>query len=238
MSDVDWTAIMAGFAREFRPEEIGISTSSKGGRPYVDARSIDERLDDVVGPENWHITYRVVDPAAYAVECTLTVHGISKSDVGYSNNPAGTLDKSGRVLESEPLKAAYSDALKRAAVHWGIGRYLYPYASKRQREGGEPEHDERPSGRPNPPATPAVQPPANHGGMVAQDGDFGADNSQNPSTEQQWKKMWAIHKRLEEAGIEHPRVPAKEPYLSKWSYEQGEAYIVRLDSAKKAAGIA
>jgi hypothetical protein len=43
------------------------------------------------------------------VKCRLTVLGVSKEDVG----------------EGDSLKAAFSDALKRAAVKFGVGRYLY-----------------------------------------------------------------------------------------------------------------
>ncbi len=43
---------------------------------------------------------------------TLTVHGVSKSDVGTAS-------------QWEASKGCASDALKRAAVHFGIGRYLY-----------------------------------------------------------------------------------------------------------------
>jgi len=46
------------------------------------------------------------------VECTLTILGISHADVGTPS-------------QSEELKGAYSDALKRAAVKFGIGSYLY-----------------------------------------------------------------------------------------------------------------
>ena len=46
-----------------------------------------------------------------------------------------------KVGNEEPLKAAYSDASKRvASAQWGIGRYLYPYASKAPREGID-EHE-------------------------------------------------------------------------------------------------
>jgi hypothetical protein len=43
---------------------------------------------------------------------TITIHGISKSDVGDASNFEGN-------------KGCVSDALKRAAVQWGVGRYLY-----------------------------------------------------------------------------------------------------------------
>jgi len=43
------------------------------------------------------------------VECTLTVLGVSKVDVGFG----------------EDAKAAFSDAFKRVGVKFGIARYLY-----------------------------------------------------------------------------------------------------------------
>ena len=82
---------------------------------YIDARQVFSRLDELFGPDGWQTGYRVLDTASGALECTLTVGGISKSDVGYPN----------RSGDEEPLKAAYSDATKRAAVQWGIGRWLY-----------------------------------------------------------------------------------------------------------------
>ncbi|WP_018465297.1 Rad52/Rad22 family DNA repair protein [Calidithermus timidus] len=79
--------------------------------PYIDARSVLERLDEAVGPEGWQDTYEVLvaREGSFAVRCRLSVLGVSKEDVG----------------EGESLKAAFSDALKRAAVKFGVGRYLY-----------------------------------------------------------------------------------------------------------------
>ncbi|PID87047.1 MAG: hypothetical protein CSB13_01385 [Chloroflexi bacterium] len=78
-----------------------------------------ERLDSVVSPVNWSDSYRVVEIGNQAaVECTLTVCGVSKTDVGTAGDSA------------EAAKAAYSDALKRAAVKFGIGRYLYSLPKK------------------------------------------------------------------------------------------------------------
>lgn len=91
---------------------------------YIDARAVMDRLDEVVGVGMWSTSYRCIDPMEKAVECTLMllVDGawISKADVGYPNE-ARDADNP----EKEPWKAAYSDALKRAAVQWGIGRYIY-----------------------------------------------------------------------------------------------------------------
>ena len=87
---------------------------------YIDARQVFSRLDELFGPDGWQTGYRVLDADSGAIECTLTIAGISKSDVGYPNRSGG----------EEPLKAAYSDATKRAAVQWGIGRWLYELPSR------------------------------------------------------------------------------------------------------------
>lgn len=83
---------------------------------YIQSRAVMDRLDDAVGPENWSFDWEPL-PAIenwIAVKGNLRVFGILKSDVGQA-----TMD------DTEPYKAAVSDALKRCAVHFGIGRYLY-----------------------------------------------------------------------------------------------------------------
>lgn len=81
---------------------------------YLDARDVMDRLDHAAGPENWQDAYQ--ETAKGRLICTLSVRvngeWISKSD------GAGNTDVEGD-------KGAISDALKRAAVKWGIGRYLY-----------------------------------------------------------------------------------------------------------------
>lgn len=81
---------------------------------YIDARDVMDRLDEVVGPENWQSAY--TETATGRVICTLSIRideeWVSKSD------GSGSTD-----IEAE--KGGISGALKRAAVSWGIGRYLY-----------------------------------------------------------------------------------------------------------------
>lgn len=81
---------------------------------YIDARDVMDRLDDVCGPANWRDSY-VETPKGRTI-CTLEIRvdgeWIAKSD------GAGDTDVEGE-------KGSISDALKRAAVKWGIGRYLY-----------------------------------------------------------------------------------------------------------------
>ncbi|MER3480417.1 MAG: DNA repair protein Rad52 [Meiothermus sp.] len=110
----DWSKLSEPFPEgevQWRVEAL-----SKDGRramvvPYVDARTVLDRLDETVGPDGWQDHYQVLveKEGSYAVKCRLTLLEVSKEDVG----------------EGDSLKAAFSDALKRAAVKFGVGRYLY-----------------------------------------------------------------------------------------------------------------
>jgi hypothetical protein len=91
---------------------------------YLDARLVLDRLDLVCGGQ-WRASLYAQDEALAPVvkakegdrilyaRCRLTVYGVTREDVGEGDTP----------------KAAFSDALKRAAVHFGIGRALYAMAS-------------------------------------------------------------------------------------------------------------
>src|SRR5579871_6329197 len=85
---------------------------------YIDARLIQDRLDAVLGVENWEDGYKILPDGS--VMCRLRIklgdRWISKTDVGSPSEQPDVGDR---------LKAAFSDALKRAAVKFGIGRYLY-----------------------------------------------------------------------------------------------------------------
>lgn len=79
---------------------------------YIDARAVQERLDKVVGPPNWSFEWTDVDRS---VKGSLTILGVTKEDSGYPNS----------ADDAEPFKSAVSDALKRCAVQFGVGRHLY-----------------------------------------------------------------------------------------------------------------
>ena len=88
---------------------------------YIDARDVMERLDDVLSPAGWqneypHANGKTVCRIGIRVSDDLGAEWVWKSD------GAGDSD-----IEAE--KGALSDAFKRAAVRWGIGRYLYDLAS-------------------------------------------------------------------------------------------------------------
>lgn len=81
---------------------------------YIDARDVMNRLDAVMGPTCWQSCHPWSDQGRLACSIGLYLSGewIWKSD------GAG-------ATQVEEEKGAFSDAFKRAAVHWGIGRYLY-----------------------------------------------------------------------------------------------------------------
>jgi len=88
---------------------------------YIDARDVFNRLDSVLGTDRWQDSIkRVNEDGSVIVALSVCINGewLTKEDIGYPNNP-------GAGVEEEPFKAAVSDGIKRAAVHYGIGRFLY-----------------------------------------------------------------------------------------------------------------
>jgi hypothetical protein len=82
---------------------------------YIDARHVMDRLDDVCGPNGWSDSY--VETAKGRVICSIAV---KTPDDGWVSKSDGAGD-----TDVEGDKGGMSDAFKRAAVKWGIGRYLY-----------------------------------------------------------------------------------------------------------------
>jgi len=87
--------------------------------PYIDARAVQNRLDRVVGPHRWKNEFaQVTDGVLCRLSIKVGDEWVSKEDVA-SYNASGDPDFK--------VKGAHSDAFKRAAVMWGIGRYLYAF---------------------------------------------------------------------------------------------------------------
>lgn len=84
---------------------------------YVDARVVMDRLDSVLGVGNWQTSYRETkDGIVCQLRAKIDGEWCMHEDVG---------SESAQPDEGDRRKAAFSDAIKRAAVHLGIGRYLY-----------------------------------------------------------------------------------------------------------------
>ena len=82
--------------------------------PYIDARVVMDRLDSVVGFDKWQSTY--TPGVATSIVCNIGIR--IGSEWIWKADGAGPSD-----MEAD--KGALSDAFKRAAVRWGVGRYLY-----------------------------------------------------------------------------------------------------------------
>lgn len=86
---------------------------------YIDARDVMNLLDEVVGAENWASDFKDIGGQTFAgigicvtEPMDLQPKWVWKWDTGSESN-----------IEKE--KGQASDSLKRAAVQWGIGRFLY-----------------------------------------------------------------------------------------------------------------
>lgn len=171
----EWTKeIQEALAEPFPPEELKFKPGAVSGNralalAYLDARAVMDRLDAVVGAGNWSFDYDVL-PAdrGVALKGKLTVLGATKCDAGEA------------AEESEPFKSAVSDAFKRCAVHFGVGRFLYSLPAqwvgydpqKRRltetpRLGADPASPDPPSRRDRPPANGGMDAKATAKGRVA-----------------------------------------------------------------------
>ena len=81
---------------------------------YIDARDVMKRLDQVVGFSNWSDSYEETPSGRLFCCLSIRIDGewIDKVDGAGDTNVEGA-------------KGGISDSFKRAAVKWGIGRYLY-----------------------------------------------------------------------------------------------------------------
>lgn len=99
---------------EFR---VGATNSEKTmglALAYVQARAIQSRLDEVLGMENWKVSYREIKDGFL---CTLSIR---------INNEWIEKEDGAGVTDYESIKGGISNAFKRVASSgFGIGRYLY-----------------------------------------------------------------------------------------------------------------
>lgn len=85
--------------------------------PYVTNRAIQTRLDDTVGIDGWHNDF-VPWKGDKAQLCGISIYLPELKD--WLTKWDGSDD-----TDIECVKGGLSDSMKRAAVEWGIGRYLY-----------------------------------------------------------------------------------------------------------------
>lgn len=147
--------LFAALAAPFETHEVKTRSNRSGVElRYITARMAMNRLDSVLGPENWWDEYT---PTEHSVLCKLTIRlpdgtTVTKQDAGgYAGMELRT--RTGELIRDDENdeKSGFSDAFKRAAVKLGVARYLYGdgmpcYAQERQpapETGPEPIDDSR-----------------------------------------------------------------------------------------------
>lgn len=118
--------ILAALAKPFAAEDLEwrlqqtFSNNTRGlAIPYVTNRAIQNRLDDVLGPDNWYNDYK---PWHGTGEKEAQLCGIS---IYFEGRGFVTKWDGAEDTDIEPVKGGLSDSMKRAACQWGIGRILY-----------------------------------------------------------------------------------------------------------------
>ena len=109
-------------AEPFPPERVSwrVGSVTKDGTKamalaYIDARDVMERFDAVCGPAGWERRHPHVGGTT---TCELAVWIPELNQWVVKADGAGDT-----AVEAE--KGSLSDSFKRAAVNWGVGRYLY-----------------------------------------------------------------------------------------------------------------
>jgi len=99
---------------EFRAGATSQDKSRALALPYITSRAVMDRLDEVIGPENWQDKYEAgpLGGVMCGISIKINDQWVTKWDGADNTN-------------FEPVKGGLSDSFKRAAVKWGIGRYLY-----------------------------------------------------------------------------------------------------------------
>lgn len=113
---IDLATLRAPFPADEIEWRVGSTTGDKKrglALAYLTSRHVMNRLDEVCGIDGWQDRYEFHGPRTV---CYLSIkigdEWVTKADA------AGD-------TQVEAEKGSVSDALKRAAVKWGIGRYLY-----------------------------------------------------------------------------------------------------------------
>ena len=120
-SDVHW-----------RMQYVDPNTSEGFAVPYLDARAIADRFDNVIGQGNWNDSYETwhtytettTERGKETVReiqsqlCTIYVYNEERKEwLGKTDGAENT--------DIESIKGGLSDSFKRAAVKWNVGRYMY-----------------------------------------------------------------------------------------------------------------
>ena len=169
--------LFAALAAPFEANETKVRSQSGRQLHYITARTVMNRLDNVLGPENWWDRYT---PLENSVLCELTIRlpdgsTLTKCDAG---GYAGMADS------GDDDKSGYSDSFKRAAVKFGVARYLYRdgVPTFAQERNGTAEPVAAPAPSPTPEPTPQALPSVSNGNGQRTTASGGSGNGNVPRT--------------------------------------------------------
>ena len=106
--DIEWRVQQSGISKKNEPWAMVLA--------YVTNRAIMSRLDEVFGAFGWRNEYKEAPQGG--VLCGISVRNPVLEEWVTKWDGADNTD-------IEAIKGGLSNAMKRAAVQWGIGRYLY-----------------------------------------------------------------------------------------------------------------
>ena len=123
-------------AIHWKPQKVSLQGNRALAVAYLDAREVAGRLDEVVGPLGWQVVHQILGDqlvTGIGIRDPATVSWVWKWDSGFvgrqqdddEKGSEGSDPRRHRHDEEKARKGTLSDGLKRAAVLWGIGRYLY-----------------------------------------------------------------------------------------------------------------
>lgn len=118
---------MAKLKEPFPAEDIDWRLQSSGEKngkfwgkclAYITSRAVQDRLDEVCGPDGWQTSIRKEGDAYF---CTLSIRVQHEDGTSEWISRTDGSDAS----DIEAVKGGISGAIKRSAVLFGLGRYLY-----------------------------------------------------------------------------------------------------------------
>jgi len=107
--EIEWRVQQVIEAKNGKPAKLIVV-------PYITNRSVMERFDEQFGWANWSNEIKEIDGGFL---CTITVTLPSGQVISKTDGASRTA--------IEPVKGGISDAMKRAAVQFGLGRGLYNF---------------------------------------------------------------------------------------------------------------
>lgn len=114
--DIEWRIAQAGLKSDDKTPWAKVLA-------YITSRAVMDRLDEVCGPESWRNEFRDIKVGDDVGQlCGISIRVVEFS---LGVDPWVTKWDGAEPSDIEPIKGVLSGSMKRAAVQWGIGRYLY-----------------------------------------------------------------------------------------------------------------